>query len=486
MFKVNLRFKIFFGYTILAFFLFILAGGNIYLVNQIVGDHEKAVAKMKETRMLKEMETAHLTWQSSLKDSLLTGKTFSGVLDHTKCTLGSWYYDYLKSAEFRDQPPHVSKLYQDLEEPHRKIHQIAEEINLLITSSTSERQRAVEIYHLQMVPQMNSVYKILSDITGYNTEQAALHEKNANDQQNNVLYMSMILLTAALTLGGGTSYLLSLNIAKPIKEAVQTIAATSAEIAVSMEQHERNALLQASSVAEVSATMDELRVSSEQSSQQANKIAETARGAAQSVSIGLSTLEEMVSAMEDMKVKVNSIAQQILNLSDQVGQIGSITVSVKDLADQTNMLALNAAVEAVRAGENGKGFAIVAAEIRKLADLSKKASERIGNIVLDVQKSTNTTVMVTEEGTKTVQSTEKLTQRTEEMFHELKQTIVDISHYIQQVSLNIQQQAGAVSGVNSAMADINRATKEQAAGISQTKIGMENLNHAGVTLREMV
>ena len=93
------------------------------------------------------------------------------------------------------------------------------------------------------------------------------------------------------------------------------------------------------------------------------------------------------------------VADQILRLGEQTTQIGSIANLVKDLATQTNMLALNAAVEAARAGDHGKGFAVVASEVRKLADQSKKSAEEAAALIAEVQKATNSTIMVTEEST---------------------------------------------------------------------------------------
>ena len=96
-----------------------------------------------------------------------------------------------------------------------------------------------------------------------------------------------------------------------------------------------------------------------------------------------------------------NIAETILALSEQTQQIGDIIATVNDIADQSNLLALNAAIEAARAGEAGKGFAVVAGEVRSLAEQSRQATAQVKEILGDIQKATNTAVMVTEEGTKT-------------------------------------------------------------------------------------
>ncbi len=104
-----------------------------------------------------------------------------------------------------------------------------------------------------------------------------------------------------------------------------------------------------------------------------------------------------------LKENVGAIAQQIMRLNEQTNQIGNISSVVINLANQTNILALNAAVEAVRAGENAKGFNVLATEIRKLAAQSKKSAQKINNLVTDIKNALDYTVTVTHECTKTVE-----------------------------------------------------------------------------------
>lgn len=265
----------------------------------------------------------------------------------------------------------------------------------------------------------------------------------------------------------------SRTIAKPlgnkISEIVSAVVSSSTEIATTIEQQERVAMQQASSVNQTTTTMDELGASSRQSAQQAEA---AAAGAKQVLMLIDGRTHEERSNQSSLREKVGDIATQILHLSEQTSQIGMISTLVSDLASQTNMLALNAAVEAVRAGDHGKGFAVVAAEIRKLADQSKKSAEKINALVVDIQSSTNATVMVTDEGTKTVAK------------------IVDAMQTIalngQQISLTSNQQAIAVQQVVEAMNSINITAKETAAGINQIKVGTQRLNDAAQELKAVV
>ncbi len=111
-----------------------------------------------------------------------------------------------------------------------------------------------------------------------------------------------------------------------------------------------------------------------------------------------------IEKMFAIRHKIQTIAELILELSEFIQSISSTIGVVEDIAEQTNLLALNAAVEAARAGEHGKGFAVVAGEIRKLADESKQATTKITSLITDIQQTTNSTVMATEEGTKEIES----------------------------------------------------------------------------------
>ena len=141
-----------------------------------------------------------------------------------------------------------------------------------------------------------------------------------------------------------------------------------------------------------------------------------------------------------LKQRIQIIAELILELSEYIQQIGSIIGLVEDIAEQTNMLALNAAVEAARAGEHGKGFAVVAGEIRKLADESKQATTKIASLINDIQHTTNSTVMATEEGSKEIESGVKLSSNIEENFNVLNKTLSALMKFIKTVSFNSENQ----------------------------------------------
>ena len=160
----------------------------------------------------------------------------------------------------------------------------------------------------------------------------------------------------------------------------------------------------------------------------------------QNTDIEQKPVQANIDKMMVLKQRIQIIAELILELSEYIQQIGSIIGLVEDIAEQTNMLALNAAVEAARAGEHGKGFAVVAGEIRKLADESKQATTKIASLINDIQHTTNSTVMATEEGSKEIDSGVKLAGNIEQNFNVLNDALTNLMKFIESVSFNSENQ----------------------------------------------
>ncbi len=257
-----------------------------------------------------------------------------------------------------------------------------------------------------------------------------------------------------------------------IRELTAAVSSFSVQVLATIEEQERLAGQQASAVHQTSVTMDELGASSQKSAEQAEA---AARGASQVLILANGSSETSQSIATEgvsLREKMAQIAERIVQLSQLVSQINKIANTVSNFADQTNMLALNASVEAVRAGEHGRGFGVVAAEIRKLSDRSRTSAEQINNLVGDIQLATNSTAIVTEEGTKTVAA--------------IVSAVSDIVLNVQQISLSARQQATAIEQVVNAMNSLNQGAAETATGIKQTKIGTQKLNEAAFKLKAAV
>ncbi|MEB3827080.1 methyl-accepting chemotaxis protein [Phormidium sp. CCY1219] len=173
-----------------------------------------------------------------------------------------------------------------------------------------------------------------------------------------------------------------------------------------------------------------------------------------------------------LKQSVQQISDRIQGFRQQVRQIETIATLVSNIANQTNILALNASVEAVRAGDAGKGFGVVASEIRKLADEVRQCAEQINTLVKEIETATQDTVSVTHNGTQTLDI--------------VIRSMNEIVGNIQQISRNSGEQAVAIEQVFDAMNALNQIARETANGITQAKVGTDSLNQTAIALKNMV
>ncbi len=243
------------------------------------------------------------------------------------------------------------------------------------------------------------------------------------------------------------------------RQAEEALQEALAERQAQLQQQERLASDLARAVTEVSTTMNELEASARSTAEQA-AIAD--REAYQILGLsdrGTKSVTETVKGMTALQNKVGAIAAQTEQIQELIAKIADIAKAVSDLAAQTNMLALNAALEAVRAGDPGKGFGVVASEIRKLADRSKTSAEQINALVADIQGAMNSTAIATDEGLTTVDFGARVARETTEAFHGVAEAIEQIAMFNKEVALNAQEQAAAVRQVLETINAIHRSTE---------------------------
>lgn len=270
-----------------------------------------------------------------------------------------------------------------------------------------------------------------------------------------------------------------------IRDAVQRLSSSSQEILASTREQIRDAQQQSTNVAETMSTVEEVAQTAEQSSQRARDVAVAAKRSDDIGKSGQQAVENSVQAMSDVKGQVESIAENILSLAERAQAIGEIIASVSDIAEQTNLLALNAAIEASRAGEHGKGFAVVAAEVKSLAEQSKRATGQVRLILGEIQKATNTAVMATEHGTKSVNVAADIVTEAGQMITRLAETISDSARLANQISASSGQQSAGVTQLNTAMKDIDQVTRHNLEAVRQIEVEAQNLSSLSAELSEL-
>ncbi|MBK7091911.1 MAG: HAMP domain-containing protein [bacterium] len=279
------------------------------------------------------------------------------------------------------------------------------------------------------------------------------------------------------------------NLSSMIKEltdnATQLVSA-STEIASSSEQMARGSSEQTSQTAQVSSAVEEMTATIVESSKNAGEASGMAREAASAATEGTKVVSQTIEGMNKIAKVVQDSANTIQALSKSSDQIGEIIGVIDDIADQTNLLALNAAIEAARAGEQGRGFAVVADEVRKLAERTTKATKEITDMIKGIQSDTKGAVVSMEQGIHEVDGGRQLADRAGESLNAILGFSQRVQDMIQQIASAAEQQSAASEQIARNVESIANVTKENAAGIEQSASAAEQLNRQAEGLQSMV
>jgi methyl-accepting chemotaxis protein len=201
---------------------------------------------------------------------------------------------------------------------------------------------------------------------------------------------------------------------------------------------------------------------------------------------GSAAVTKTVEGINHMKGLMESVAESIIRLSEQTQAIGEIITAVSDLAQQSNLLAVNAAIEASKAGEHGKGFSVVAQEIKSLADQSKQATEQVRAILGDIQKATGASVMAAEQVSKAVDGGVKQAAESGESIKKLAESIAESAQAATQIAASSQQQFVGMDQIALAMENVKQASQQSVSATKQAEQAAQNLHALGQKLKEMV
>lgn len=281
-----------------------------------------------------------------------------------------------------------------------------------------------------------------------------------------------------------------------IGAATEEVSATMSEVAEASEQSARGAAeiargsaSQAGSIAEGAEQVKELAAAVRGVAQEAEAAGQSAEQATRTAAEGAQAVEQTVAGMQRIQGAVTQSAQVIASLGHTSAQIGGIVNTIDEIASQTNLLALNAAIEAARAGEAGRGFAVVADEVRKLAERCTAATKDIGALIGDIQRQTGEAVTTMEAGTQEVTAGTALAQeagtaleRIGAVVHEMSGRVLGISAAAEEMSASAQSVTQTISEVAAVVEESSAAAEEMSASAEQVSASVQTV--AGATAQQ--
>ena len=273
---------------------------------------------------------------------------------------------------------------------------------------------------------------------------------------------------------------------RDVSEASTEVAAAATEIAASSEEMSQGMDNQNAQVAQISSAIEEMSASIGEVASKANEAASNADASGKAATEGGEVVSETIEGMNAIALAVREGASSVKALGAKSDEIGQIIEVINDIAEQTNLLALNAAIEAARAGEHGRGFAVVADEVRKLADRTTKATDEIGTSIEAIQTETEQAVKRMDAGTEQVSTGVSSAQKAGTSLGEIVESARQVATMVQTIAAATEEQGAAAGEISQNAEGIAAVTRESTEGARQAAEAATQLSERAETLKRLV
>ncbi|MEC0707193.1 methyl-accepting chemotaxis protein [Bacillus haynesii] len=445
----------------------------------------------------------------------------------------------------------VSEKYESFKSEYKKLQDISSE--MLSLAVKNENDKAYDVYLKEMDPQRETVNQLIEDIQTLNADNAKTIYQRDSKEAGSIITLLIIVIAASLVLSISIGLLMTRLITKPIKDIqalfteteqgdftvkgtyqskdelglltasfnkmvagvrsiIETVGETSHQVASSSQELSASADESTKASEYISTTIQELAVGSDQQvesvensrtvikgmtefagriSSNAEKAAATADQTALMSLEGTKAIDKVSAQMKSINETVVSLSEAFKHLTERSNEIGNITEVITSIAEQTNLLALNAAIEAARAGEQGKGFAVVADEVRKLAEQSARSAEQITRLITIIQNDTkqtmNSVISATgevKEGLVVVHEAGGAFQKIENSITEVVTQINDVTNLVKNLTAGTSEIETAISGVKEVAETAAGSTQTVSAATQEQLASMEEIAAASQILAQ--
>ncbi|KAF0233117.1 MAG: methyl-accepting chemotaxis [Desulfovibrionaceae bacterium] len=277
-----------------------------------------------------------------------------------------------------------------------------------------------------------------------------------------------------------------LQAANQLENVVEIVTSASEELSAQIEQSSRGSEEQARRVDETATAMEEMNATVLEVAKSASNAAQTADEAKAKAEDGSRVVGQVVRGIEDVQRQSQEMKADMGTLGKQAEGIGQIMNVISDIADQTNLLALNAAIEAARAGEAGRGFAVVADEVRKLAEKTMTATKEVGDAIRGIQDGTKKNIENVERSAKTIEDATGLAVKSGESLREIVTLVESTSDQVRSIATASEQQSSASEEINHSIEEVSRISSETSDAMRQSAQAVGDLANQALILKNLI
>jgi methyl-accepting chemotaxis protein len=295
-----------------------------------------------------------------------------------------------------------------------------------------------------------------------------------------------VLGAIGVLLGVFLSWRLSHSIIDRLKAAVTSLSASIAELMATASEVASGSAQIAAATNETTVTVEEVKQTAMLSHEKASSVAQGAGAAAQELHSSVLLVQETASDIEHMQGDMDLVSQTINRLSEQAQAVGDVVTAVNDLAEQSNLLAVNASIEAAKAGEYGRGFTVVAQEVKSLAEQSKQSVIQVRTILADIQKASQMAVQAAERGRQTVDTGRQRSMEAAEDIRRLADGAMGSAEASSQVTASSREQLAGLEQIAQAIHSINAASTQSTTGTRQVEQEVQRLQKLARELNSLV
>jgi methyl-accepting chemotaxis protein len=268
--------------------------------------------------------------------------------------------------------------------------------------------------------------------------------------------------------------------------AIDEITSTMHETTINVQNMVKNTQMQASSVSQTSASIDQMVASIQRVADTAKVLLDISNRSRDEVQNGIGTMQKTTEGLNRINSSISSSSGIIVNLGGRANNIGKIIEVIDDISEQTNLLALNAAIEAARAGEHGLGFAVVAEEVRKLAEKSANSTKEIGDLISSIQQESRRAVQNMEQSTQIVNEGLSLGNDLSVALRKISSVVTEVYKFAQEIGAATNEQSHGSSQIAKATTRLNEITHEITSSVEEQAGGAQSVVRAMERMREIV